>query len=160
MPGTVKLHRVFATRPEKVYRAFLDPDAKARWLPPNGFTGKVQHDDPKVGGKYHMSFTNFSTGTVSGFGGEYLELVPNEKLRYSDKFDDPNMPGTITVTVTLKEGDFFGEMGLLSAQPRNADVVANGYSHLLVLHKKDFNQLLSRKPEVRAAIEEVAARRA
>ena len=103
MPGTVRLHRVFATRPEKVYRAFLDPDAKARWLPPNGFTGKVQHDDPKVGGRYHMSFTNFSTGTISGFGGEYLELVPNEKLRYSDRFDDPNMPGTINVTVTLKQ---------------------------------------------------------
>jgi uncharacterized protein YndB with AHSA1/START domain len=103
MPGTVRLHRVFATKPEKVYRAFLDPDAKARWLPPNGFTGKVQHDDPKVGGRYHMSFTNFSTGTVSGFGGKYLELVPNEKLRYSDKFDDPDMPGIINVTVTLKQ---------------------------------------------------------
>jgi uncharacterized protein YndB with AHSA1/START domain len=103
MPGTVKLHRVFATRPEKVYRAFLDPDAKARWLPPDGFTGKVQHDDPKVGGRYHMTFTNFSTGTTSGFGGEYLELVSNEKLRYSDQFDDANMPGTITVTVTLKQ---------------------------------------------------------
>src|SRR6187402_1929684 len=103
MPGTVRLHRVFATRPEKVYRAFLDPDAKARWLPPDGFTGKVHHDDPKVGGRYHMTFTNFSTGTTSGFGGEYLELVPNEKLRYSDKFDDANMPDTITVTVTLKQ---------------------------------------------------------
>ena len=101
--GTVRLHRVLTAKPDRVYRAFLDPDAKARWLPPNGFTGKVQHDDPKVGGRYHMSFTNFSTGTVSGFGGEYLELVPNEKLRYSDKFDDPKMPGTITVTVTLKK---------------------------------------------------------
>src|SRR5262245_43421136 len=102
MPGTVKLHRVFATKPEKVYRAFLDLDAMARWLPPNGFVGRVEHADARVGGKYHMYFTNFSTGTKTGFGGEYLELVPNEKLRYSDQFDDPNMPGTILVTVTLK----------------------------------------------------------
>ena len=103
MPGTVKLHRVFATNPGKVYRAFLDPDAKARWLPPNGFTGKVQHDEQKVGGRYHMTFTNFSTGTTNGFGGEYLELAQDEKLRYSDRFDDANLPGTITVTVTLKK---------------------------------------------------------
>ena len=103
MPSTIRLHRILTASPDKVYRAFLEADALAKWLPPNGFTGKVQHDDPKVGGRYHMSFTNFSTGTISGFGGEYLELVPNEKLRYSDKFDDPNMPGTINVTVTLKQ---------------------------------------------------------
>jgi uncharacterized protein YndB with AHSA1/START domain len=102
MPGTVKLHRVFATRPEKLYRAFLDADALARWLPPNGFVGKVEFTEPRVGGKYRMYFTNFSTGTKQGFGGEYLELVPNEKLRYTDEFDDPNLPGIITVTVTLK----------------------------------------------------------
>jgi uncharacterized protein YndB with AHSA1/START domain len=100
--NTVKLHRVFATRPEKVYRAFLDSDAMARWLPPNGFTGRVESADVRVGGKYRMYFTNFSTGTKMGFGGEYLELVPNEKLRYTDRFDDPNLPGVITVTVTLK----------------------------------------------------------
>jgi uncharacterized protein YndB with AHSA1/START domain len=100
--NTVRLHRVFATKPEKVYRAFLDADAMARWLPPNGFTGRVESSEPRVGGRYRMYFTNFSTGTKMGFSGEYLELVPNEKLRYTDVFDDPNLPGTITVTVTLK----------------------------------------------------------
>lgn len=102
MPNTVRLHRVLAARPEKVYRAFLDPDAMARWLPPNGFTGKVHEQEPKVGGRYRMSFTNFTTGTVMAFGGEYLELVPGERLRYTDVFDDPNLPGEIRVTVTLK----------------------------------------------------------
>jgi uncharacterized protein YndB with AHSA1/START domain len=100
--NTVRLHRVLATKPEKVYRAFLDPDAKARWLPPNGFTGKVHHVDAKVGGTYKMSFTNFTTGATIGFGGEYLELVPNQRLRYTDRFDDPNLPGEIMVTVNLK----------------------------------------------------------
>ena len=100
--NTVRLHRVLATKPEKIYRAFTDADAMARWLPPNGFTGHVHELEAKVGGRYRMSFTNFSTGKSQGFGGEYLELVPNERLRYSDRFDDPNLPGTITVTVTLK----------------------------------------------------------
>jgi uncharacterized protein YndB with AHSA1/START domain len=100
--NTVRLHRVLATKPEKIYRAFLDADAMARWLPPNGFTGRVHSIDAKVGGRYRMSFTNFSTGSVIGFGGEFLELVPNERLRYTDVFDDPNLPGTITVTVTLR----------------------------------------------------------
>lgn len=100
---TVRLHRVIAAKPEKVYRAFLDADAKARWLPPNGFTGKVHSMDAKVGGKYKMSFTNFTTGKSHGFGGEYRELVPNERLRYTDVFDDPNLPGEIQVTVTLKQ---------------------------------------------------------
>jgi uncharacterized protein YndB with AHSA1/START domain len=100
--NTVRLHRVLATKPEKVYSAFLDPDAKARWLPPNGFTGKVHHVDAKVGGTYKMSFTNFTTGATIGFGGEYLELVPNQRLRYTDRFDDPNLPGEIMVTVNLK----------------------------------------------------------
>jgi uncharacterized protein YndB with AHSA1/START domain len=100
--NTVRLHRVFATQPGKVYRAFTNADAMARWLPPNGFTAHVYELDARVGGKHRMSFTNFSTGTTSGFGGEFLELVPNEKLRYTDRFDDPNLPGTITVTVTLK----------------------------------------------------------
>ena len=100
--NTVRLHRVLATTPEKVYRAFIDADAKARWLPPNGFTGKVHHNDPRVGGKYRMSFTNFTTGNSHAFGGEYRELVPNERLRYTDVFEDPNLPGEMHVTVTLK----------------------------------------------------------
>lgn len=102
-PNTVRLHRVLTTSPEKVYRAFLDPDALARWLPPNGFTGKVHSHDARVGGKYTMSFTNFTTQKSESFGGEYRELVPNERLVYTDRFDDPNLPGEIVVTVTLKE---------------------------------------------------------
>jgi uncharacterized protein YndB with AHSA1/START domain len=101
--NTVRLHRVIAAKPEKVYRAFIEPDAMARWLPPNGFTGKVHHMDAKVGGTFKMSFTNFTTGTSISFGGEYLELVPHERLRYTDVFDDPNLPGVMTVTVTLKK---------------------------------------------------------
>jgi uncharacterized protein YndB with AHSA1/START domain len=100
---TIRLHRVLRAAPETIYRAFLDPDAKAKWLPPNGFTGKVHHLEPKVGGTYKMSFTNFTTGTTHSFGGEYLELVPNERLRYTDRFDDPNLPGEIQVAVTLKK---------------------------------------------------------
>ncbi len=99
--GIVRLHRVLRATPERVYRAFLDPDAMAKWTPPNGFTGKVSHMDAKVGGSYKMSFTNFSTGQTHSFGGEYLELVPNERLRYTDKFDDPNLPGQMITTVTL-----------------------------------------------------------
>jgi uncharacterized protein YndB with AHSA1/START domain len=99
---TIRLHRVLATQPEKVYRAFLDADAKAKWLPPNGFTGKVHHIDARVGGTFRMSFTNFTTGKTHSFGGEYLELVPHERIRYTDKFDDPNLPGEIIVTVMLK----------------------------------------------------------
>jgi uncharacterized protein YndB with AHSA1/START domain len=101
--NTVRLHRVLVTKPEKIFRAFLDPDAMARWLPPNGFTGKVHHLDAKVGGTFKMSFTNFTTGATIGFGGEYLELVPHERLRYNDVFDDPNLPGEIQVTVELKK---------------------------------------------------------
>lgn len=101
--GTVRLHRVLRSKPERVYRAFLDPDAMAKWLPPNGFTGKVHHMDAKVGGSYKMSFTNFSTGNGHTFGGEYLELVPNERIRHTDKFDDPNLPGEMVVTISLKQ---------------------------------------------------------
>ena len=101
--GTVRLHRVFAAKPERVYRAFIDMDAKAKWLPPHGFTAKVHHDEPKVGGTYKMSFTNFTTGNSHAFGGKYLELVPSKRLRYTDTFDDPNLPGEIEVTVTLKQ---------------------------------------------------------
>lgn len=100
---SVSLHRVLTAQPEKIYRAFTEPDAMARWLPPNGFTGKVHHMDPKVGGTFKMSFTNFTTGTRIGFGGEFLELVPGERLRYTDVFDDPNLPSAMTVTVTLKK---------------------------------------------------------
>ena len=103
MPGTVRLHRVLTAKPEKVYRAFLEADAMAKWLPPNGFTCTVAQLEPKVGGAYKMSFRNFTTGQSHGFGGKYLELVPNERLRYTDVFDDPNLPGTIEVTVTLKK---------------------------------------------------------
>ena len=106
MPNTstnkVRLHRVLAGKPEKVYRAFLDADAMARWLPPDGFTGKVHHLDAKVGGTFKMSFTNFTTGKSHSFGGEYLELVPHVRIRYTDKFDDPNVPGEIHVTVIVR----------------------------------------------------------
>lgn len=102
MPSTIRLHRVLRAKPERVYRAFLDPDAMAKWLPPNGFTGKVHHMDARAGGAYKMSFTNFSTGQSHSFGGEYRELVPNERLVYTDQFDDPNMPGTMVTTVVLK----------------------------------------------------------
>jgi uncharacterized protein YndB with AHSA1/START domain len=100
--NTVKLHRVLATKPEKVYRAFLNAEALAKWLPPYGFTCKVDHLDAKVGGTFRMSFTNFTTGNGHAFGGEYLELVPNERIRYTDRFDDPGLPGVMQVTVRLK----------------------------------------------------------
>jgi uncharacterized protein YndB with AHSA1/START domain len=99
--NTVRFHRVLRATPEKIYRAFLDADAMAKWLPPNGFTGKVHHLDAKVGGSYRMSFTNFGTGSSLSFGGEYLELAPHERIRYTDKFDDPNLPGEMQTTVTL-----------------------------------------------------------
>ena len=104
MPNTVQFHRVLRATPERVYRAFLDADAMVKWLPPNGFTGKVHHMDARVGGTYKMSFTNFTSGKSHSFGGEYLELVPHERLRWTDRFDDPNLPGEMTVTVTLEEG--------------------------------------------------------
>jgi uncharacterized protein YndB with AHSA1/START domain len=103
MPGTVRFHRVLRATPERVYRAFLDPDAMAKWLPPNGFTGRVHHMDAKVGGTYRMSFTNFTNGHSHSFGGTYLELVPHERIVHTDKFDDPNLPGEMQVTVTLKQ---------------------------------------------------------
>ncbi|HKB58383.1 MAG TPA: SRPBCC domain-containing protein, partial [Lacunisphaera sp.] len=101
--NTIRLHRVLRSTPEKVYRAFLEAEALAKWIPPYGFTCKVHHLDAKVGGTHRMSFTNFGTGGGHSFGGTYLELVPNEKLRYTDKFDDPNLPGEMTVTVTLRK---------------------------------------------------------
>jgi uncharacterized protein YndB with AHSA1/START domain len=102
MPNTVRLHRVLATKPDKVYRAFIEADAMAKWLPPNGFTCTVHHFEAKVGGTFKMSFRNFTTGKSHAFGGEYLELVPGQRLRYTDKFDDPNLPGEMQVTVTLR----------------------------------------------------------
>ena len=102
MPGTVRLHRVLTTSPQKLYRAFVEADALAKWLPPNGFTCTVHSLDAKVGGTFKMSFRNFTTGGGHSFGGEYVEMVPGERLRYTDKFDDPNLAGEIMVTVTLK----------------------------------------------------------
>ncbi|HET7332106.1 SRPBCC family protein [Dyella sp.] len=101
MTSTIRLHRVLRAPPERVYRAFLDADAMAKWLPPNGFTGKVHELDARVGGRHRMSFTNFTTGEAHAFGGEYLELVPNERIRYTDVFDDPNLPGGMQTTISL-----------------------------------------------------------
>ena len=103
MPNTVRFHRVLRATPEKVYRAFLDADAMAKWLPPNGFTCKVHHLDARVGGSYKMSFTNFSTGNSHSFGGTFTELVPHERIRYTDRFDDPNLPGEMVTTIVLKK---------------------------------------------------------
>ena len=99
----IKLHRVFQAPPERIYRAFLNPDAMAKWLPPNGFTGKVHQIKAEVGGTYKMSFTNLTTGHSHSFGGEFLELVPNERIRHTDKFDDPKLPGQMTTTITFKK---------------------------------------------------------
>lgn len=103
MPSTVRLHRVLATKPDKVYRAFTEADALAKWLPPNGFTCAVHQFEATVGGAFRMSFRNFTTGHSHAFGGEYLELTPGQRLRYTDRFDDPNLPGEIQVTVTLRQ---------------------------------------------------------
>jgi uncharacterized protein YndB with AHSA1/START domain len=103
MPSTIQLHRVLAAPPERVFRAFTDPDARARWLPPNGFTGKVHQSDLRVGGTYRMSFTNFTTGSSHSFGGTYVEIVPGERLRYTDRFDDPNLPGEMQVNVVFRK---------------------------------------------------------
>ena len=103
MPYTVQIQRVLRVAPERAYRAFLDPDAMVKWMPPNGFTGKVHHLDARAGGTYRMSFTNFTSGRSHSFGGEYLELVPNERIRNTDRFDDPSLPGEIHVTVTFRQ---------------------------------------------------------
>src|SRR5881275_2800143 len=103
MPNIVRFHRVLLAAAEKVYKAFIDPDAMAKWLPPYGFTGKVHEMDARVGGGYRMSFTNFSTGKGHSFGGKYLELVPSKRIRYADRFDDPNLPGEMQVSITLRE---------------------------------------------------------
>jgi len=111
--NTIRLHRVLRATPEKIYKAFLDPDAMAKWLPPNGFTANVQKMDAKVGGTYKMSFTNFTSGNSHSFGGEYLELKPNELLRYNDRFDDPNLPGNMLTTVTLKKVSVGTELNIV-----------------------------------------------
>ena len=113
MSNTVRFHRVLRAPAERVYRAFLDADAKAKWLPPHGFTGKVHESNATVGGSYRMSFTNFTTGESHSFGGTYDELVPNERIRYSDRFDDPNLPGEMTVTITLKAVSVGTEMNVV-----------------------------------------------
>ncbi|WP_217578107.1 SRPBCC family protein [Mesorhizobium sp. GbtcB19] len=115
MPSTIHLHRVLATKPEKVYRAFIEADALAKWLPPNGFTCTVHEFEGKVGGAYKMSFRNFTTGDSHAFGGEFVELVPGERLRYTDRFDDPNLPGQIEVTVILKKVSVGTEINITQA---------------------------------------------
>jgi uncharacterized protein YndB with AHSA1/START domain len=115
MPNTIRLHRVLAASPEKIYRAFLESDALAKWLPPNGFVCTVHHLEPTVGGSFKMSFRNFTTGRSHAFGGEYLELVPGEGLRYTDKFDDPNLPGEMEVTVTLNKVSVGTELNVTQA---------------------------------------------
>jgi uncharacterized protein YndB with AHSA1/START domain len=111
--NTIRLHRVIRAAPEKIYKAFLDADAMAKWLPPNGFTGKVHHLEAKIGGTYKMSFTNFTTGKSHSFGGEYLELTPHERIRYTDKFDDPNLPGEIQTTINLNKVSCGTELNVL-----------------------------------------------
>ena len=127
MPGTVRLHRVLSAPPARVYKAFLDADGLAKWLPPYGFTCKVHSFDPRVGGGFRMSFSNFNTGNGHSFGGEYLELVPNEKLRYTDKFDDPNLPGSMEVTVTLKKVMVGTELNVVQSGIPDAIPVEAGY---------------------------------
>jgi len=111
--NTIRLHRVLRANPEKIYRVFLDADAMVKWLPPNGFTCKIDHLEAKIGGTYKMSFTNFTTGHSLSFGGKYLELVPHERLRYTDQFDDPSLPGEIQVTVTLKKVSVGTELNIV-----------------------------------------------
>ena len=137
--NTIRLHRVLRATPERIYRAFFDADAMAKWLPPNGFTGKVHQMDAKVGGAYKMSFTNFSTGKTHTFGGTYLELVPHERIRYTDKFDDPNLPGEMRTTITMTKVSCGTELnvvqeGVPEAIPRDACYV--GWQESLLLLAK------------------------
>jgi uncharacterized protein YndB with AHSA1/START domain len=139
VPNTIRLHRVIRATPERVYRAFLDPDAKVKWLPPNGFTGKIPHMDARVGGSYKMSFTNFTTGNSHSFGGQYVELVPHERIRYTDRFDDPNLPGAMQVTVSLKKVSFGTEVNITQEGVPDiipADACYLGWQESLVLLAK------------------------
>jgi uncharacterized protein YndB with AHSA1/START domain len=113
MPSTIKLHRVLRAKPERIYRAFLNADAMVKWLPPHGFTARVERLDAEVGGTYKMSFTNFGTSTTHSFGGKYLELVPNERIRYTDSFDDPSLPGEMVTTVVLKQTSVGTELSIV-----------------------------------------------
>ena len=147
MPNTVRLHRVLATTPEKLYRAFLEPDAVAKWLPPNGFACTVHHLEARVGGTHKMSFRNFTTGNGHSFGGRYLELVANERLRYTDSFDDPNLPGEMTVTVSLKKVPVGTELtivqdGVTDAIPVEACYIGwqQSLENLAKLVEPDINQ--------------------
>jgi uncharacterized protein YndB with AHSA1/START domain len=147
MPNTVRLHRVLATTPEKLYRAFLEPDAVGKWLPPNGFACTVHHLEARVGGTHKMSFRNFTTGNGHSFGGRYLELVPNERLRYTDSFDDPNLPGEMTVTVSLKKVPVGTELtivqdGVTDAIPVEACYIGwqQSLENLAKLVEPDINQ--------------------
>lgn len=128
MPNTIQLHRILQAPPERVYRAFLNPDAMAKWLPPGGFTGKVHHSEVKVGGTYRMSFTNFTTGNSHFFGGEYLELVPNERIRYTDRFEDPGPAGEIQCTISLREVSSGTEVNI--TQEGVPDVIPPDACHL------------------------------
>ena len=133
---TVRLHRVLRTKPEKVYRAFLDADAVVKWLPPNGFTCKVHHLDAKVGGSFKMSFTNFGTGNGHSFGGEYLELVPGERIRHTDTFDDPGLPGVMETTITLKQVSCGTELNVVQEgipEPIPPDACYLGWQESLAL---------------------------
>src|SRR3954462_5226030 len=137
--NTVRLHRVLRATPERVYRAFLDADAMAKWLPPNGFTGKVHQMDAKVGGAHRMAFTNFTTGQSHSFGGEYLELVPHERIRYTDRFDDANLPGEMQTTVTLKKVSCGTELNVVQERVPNvipAEACYLGWQESLILLTK------------------------
>jgi uncharacterized protein YndB with AHSA1/START domain len=137
--STIRLHRVLRATPEKVYRAFLDGDALTKWLPPNGFTAKVHQLDAKVGGSYKMSFTNFSTGNSHSFGGEYLELVPHERIRHTDRFDDPNLPGEMQTTITFKRVSCGTEVNIVQEgvpEVIPAEACYLGWQESLILLKK------------------------
>ena len=137
--NTIRLNRVLQAPPERVYKAFLDPGAMVKWLPPNGFTGEVHHLDAKVGGTYRMSFTNFSTGNSHSFGGEYLELVPNERIRHTDKFEDANLPGEMTTTITFTKVSVGTELNIIQSGVPSAippDACYLGWQESLALLKK------------------------
>ena len=139
MPSTIRLHRVLKAPPDRVYRAFVDPDAQVKWLPPNGFTAKVHHIESRVGGSYKMSFTNFTTGSSHSFGGKYVEMVPGELLRYSDTFDDPNMPGEMAVTVRFKKVSMGTELDITQENVPDvipADACYLGWQESLILLAK------------------------
>jgi uncharacterized protein YndB with AHSA1/START domain len=139
MPSTIRLHRVLQAPPDRVYRAFIDPDAKVKWLPPNGFTAKVHHIDPQVGGSYKMSFTNFTTGSSHSFGGKYVEMVPGELLRYTDTFDDPNLPGEMAVTIRFKKVSMGTELDITQENVPDvipADACYVGWQESLILLAK------------------------